>query len=157
MLKQNPADVLPGDGTKGTLVGRAWVPAVQGPSLVRVDADGVHDISRAAATMAELCNAADPVALARSTKGERLGSLADLLAGDLARPHLIAPVDLQAVKAAGVTFVASMLERLVEEMVKGDPGKGDAARRTIQAEIGTSLATLRPGSPEAERLKQALI
>lgn len=157
MLKQTPADVLPEDGTDGTLVGRAMVPAVQGPSVVRIDADGVHDISAAAATMSELCNAPDPAALARSIKGESLGSLADLLAGDPGRPHLLAPVDLQAVKAAGVTFVASMLERLVEEMVKGDPGKGEAARRTIQQEIGTSLETLKPGSPEAEKLKAALI
>jgi fumarylacetoacetate (FAA) hydrolase family protein len=157
MIKQTPADVLPEDGTAGTLVGRAWVPAVQGPSVVRIDADGVYDITAAAPTMAELCNAADPVGIARSRKGERLGTLADLLAGDAARPHLIAPVDLQAVKAAGVTFVASMLERLVEEMVKGDPSKGEAARRTIQNEIGTSLASLKPGSPEAARLKEALI
>jgi fumarylacetoacetate (FAA) hydrolase family protein len=157
MLKQNPADVLPEDGTNGTLVGRAWVPALQGPCVVRIDADGVHDISAVAPTMAELCEAPDPAALARSARGERLGSLAELLAGDASRPHLIAPTDLQAVKAAGVTFVASMLERLVEEMVKGDPSRGEAARRTIQQEIGTSLATLKPGSPEAERLKQALI
>jgi fumarylacetoacetate (FAA) hydrolase family protein len=157
MMKQIPADVLPEDGTAGTLVGRAWVPAVHGPSVVRIDADGVYDITVAAPTMAELCNAADPVGVARSRKGERLGTLAELLAGDASRPHLIAPVDLQAVKAAGVTFVASMLERLVEEMVKGDPSKGEAARRTIQSEIGTSLATLKPGSPEAARLKEALI
>jgi fumarylacetoacetate (FAA) hydrolase family protein len=157
MIKQNPADVLPEDGTAGTLVGRAWVPAVRGPSVVRIDADGVYDITAAAPTMAELCNGADPVGVARSCKGERLGTLAELLAGDASRPHLIAPVDLQVVKAAGVTFVASMLERLVEEMVKGDPSKGEAARRTIQSEIGTSLATLKPGSPEAARLKEALI
>jgi fumarylacetoacetate (FAA) hydrolase family protein len=157
MLKQNPTDVLPEDGTNGTLIGRAWVPAHQGPSVVRIDADGVHDITAAAPTVSELCNAADPVAMARARKGDRLGSLAELLSGDATRPHLIAPVDLQAVKAAGVTFVSSMLERLVEEMVKGDPSKGETARRTIQSEIGTSLETLKPGSPEAARLKEALI
>ena len=163
MLDLSPSSILPRDGTAGTLVGRVWVPALDGPSVVRIDADGVYDISAAAPTVAELCNDADPAARARSVKGNILGPLDAILANsaagsiDPARPRLLAPIDLQPVKAAGVTFVASMLERLVEEMAKGDPARGPEARRTIQAEIGASLETLKPGSPEAERLKQALI
>ena len=93
------SDILPDDGTSGTLVGRIWRRGtVNGPSVVTIRADGVHDISAAAPTVADLCNAPDPVALVRRTKGEPLGSLVDLV-GDL-----LAPIDLQAIKAAGVTF-----------------------------------------------------
>jgi fumarylacetoacetate (FAA) hydrolase family protein len=164
-MKLTAASVLPDDGAKGTLVGRAWVPGEPaGPSVVRIEPDGVYDISRASPTVAELCNRPDPVAVARGAgKAVRLGSLDEILANsiggavDASRPSFLAPVDLQAVKAAGVTFVSSMLERLVEEQAKGDPGKVDAVRRNIQNEIGTSLDKLVPGSPEAEKLKQALI
>ncbi|MSP49967.1 MAG: fumarylacetoacetate hydrolase [Alphaproteobacteria bacterium] len=154
---------LPADWTRSTLVGRAWVPEVDGPSVVRVTADGVFDISGAAPTMSDLCNADDPTARARGAAGQRLGSIQDLLANseagsiDRKKPHLLAPVDLQAVKACGVTFVSSMLERLVEEQAKGDPSKGDALRAEIQREIGTSLRSLKPGSEEAMRLKELLI
>jgi fumarylacetoacetate (FAA) hydrolase family protein len=157
------ANSLPVDWTRATLVGRAWVPAVDGPSVIRVTPDGVFDISRAAPTMSDLCNDPDPLARVRAAKGERIGSVEELLANseagsiDPRKPTLLAPVDLQAVKACGVTFVTSMLERLVEEQAKGDPSKGDAIRAEIQKEIGTSLKALKPGSEEAMRLKELLI
>ena len=100
------AEILPEDGCAGTLVGR--IETAAGPSVVAVRRDGVFDITAAAPTVADLCNSADPVALARS-KGERLGSLEELV------PSLLAPIDLQAIKAAGVTFAVSLLERLIEE------------------------------------------
>ena len=157
------ANTLPADWTRATLVGRAWVPAVDGPSVVKVTPDGVFDITAAAPTVSDLCNSENPLARVRGAKGPRLGSIEELLANseagsiDPKKPHLLAPVDLQAVKACGVTFVTSMLERLVEEQAKGDPSKGDAIRAEIQKEIGTSLKSLKPGSEEAMRLKELLI
>jgi fumarylacetoacetate (FAA) hydrolase family protein len=164
MLKLDVESVLPADGTAGTLIGRAWVPGeIPGPSVVRLEGDSVFELGRAAPTVAELCNADDPVAVARGAKTNRIGSIAECLANsvagatDPAKPYFLAPVDLQAVKASGVTFVSSMLERLVEEQAKGDPARVIEIRKAIHAEIGTSLEHLKPGSPEAQRLKEALI
>ncbi|MBI1773819.1 MAG: fumarylacetoacetate hydrolase family protein [Proteobacteria bacterium] len=164
MIKLDAAAILPADGTAGTLIGRAWVPGkIPGPSVVRLDGDSVLDLGRAAPTVAELCNAEDPVGIVRGAKATRIGSLADMIANsaagaiDPAKPYFLAPVDLQAVKASGVTFVSSMLERLVEEQAKGDPARVEEIRKTIHGEIGTSLERLKPGSPEAAKLKEALI
>jgi fumarylacetoacetate (FAA) hydrolase family protein len=158
-----PAAALPADGTAGTLVGRAWVPgAVPGPSVVAIREDGVFDLSRSAPTMTELLDGVDPVALARG-RGERLGDLAPILANsaydrrDPARPYFLAPCDLQAIKASGVTFATSLLERVIEEQARGDAGKADAIRRTISAVIGTDLSQIAPGSEAAMRLKAHLI
>ena len=152
---------LPDDGYAGTLVGRVRLAA--GPAVVAFRADGVFDISHAAPTSADLCNAGDPLALARTERGRRIGSLDDILAAsnpdaaDPARPFLLSPVDLQVVKAAGVTFVRSLLERVIEERAKGDPARAEAVRRDIQARIGGDLTAVRPGSEQAADLKRALI
>jgi fumarylacetoacetate (FAA) hydrolase family protein len=158
-----PAAALPADGTAGTLVGRAWVPgAVPGPSVVAIREDGVFDLSRSAPTMTELLDGVNPVALARG-RGERLGDLAPILANsaydrrDPARPYLLAPCDLQAIKASGVTFATSLLERVIEEQARGDAGKAEAIRRTISEVIGTDLSQIAPGSEAAMRLKAHLI
>jgi fumarylacetoacetate (FAA) hydrolase family protein len=154
---------LPEDGAAGTLIGRAFVPAVAGPSVVVARADGVYDITAAAPTVSELIDGDDPVAVAQGAGGERLGSLDELLANtppetrDATRPWLLAPVDLQAVKAAGVTFVVSLLERVIEEQAKGDPARADAIRARITDILGSDLRAVRPGSPEARRLKEHLI
>jgi fumarylacetoacetate (FAA) hydrolase family protein len=78
-------------------------------------------------------------------------------ARDPALPWLLAPCDLQSLKAAGVTFVASMLERVIEEQARGDPAKATAVRAAVVAVIGDNLAAVRPGSPEAAQLKQVLL
>ena len=154
---------LPTDWTKASLVGRVWLADVEGPSVVKVTEAGVFDITMAAPTVADLCNADDPLKRFRAATGPRLGSVAEVLANseagstDPKKPYFLAPIDLQAVKASGVTFVTSMLERLVEEQAKGDPSKGDAIRAEIQKEIGGSLRSLKPGSEEAMRLKDLLI
>ncbi|MGD9885437.1 MAG: fumarylacetoacetate hydrolase family protein [Reyranella sp.] len=146
------SDILPEDGTSGTLIGRVWRRGTaNGPSVVAVRADGLHDITAAAPTVADLCNAADPVALVRKTTGEPLGTLSDL-AGDL-----LAPIDLQAIKAAGVTFAVSLLERLIEEHAKGDPGRAEQVRKELNQIIGADVTAIKPGSPEAEELKKTLM
>ena len=159
-----PAATLPEDGCAGTLVGRAWLPGEPGgPAVIAVRAEGVFDLTRLAPTVSHLCEADDPAALARSPEAPRVGDLAAVLANsrwdrrDPARPFLLAPVDLQAVKAAGVTFAGSMLERVIEERAKGDPAGAQAVRARIAAVVGADLGKVRPGSEEARRLKEHLI
>ena len=102
----------------------------------------LHDISAAAPTVRDLCETADPATLARSTDSELVGSTSDILANtprncrDTARPWLLAPIDLQAIKAAGVTFAVSMLERVVEEQARGDPEKALEFRASVVEIIG---------------------
>ncbi len=154
---------LPQDGLQGTLVGRVWLPGdPPGPAVVALREDGVFDISAAAPTVADLCASADPVTLVRSSPGTAIGSLEELLANTSAdarspdKPYFLAPIDLQAIKACGVTFVASLLERVIEEQAGGDISQAESIRRTLRREIGTDLAHVRPGSEEAVRLKAVL-
>ncbi|MBM3571602.1 MAG: fumarylacetoacetate hydrolase family protein [Alphaproteobacteria bacterium] len=162
------ADCLPNDGVSGTLIGRAWIgpdgnnPA--GPAVIALRPDGVFDITATVPTVSMLCNAEDPVTLVRGAQhARRLGTVDEIIANSSAdardprRPWLLAPVDLQAVKAAGVTFALSMLERVIEEHAKGDPRGADAARAKLTAEIGADLRQIKPGSQAAQRLKQVLI
>ncbi len=157
------SDPLPEDSGRATLVGRIWNPAVGGPSVVRVADGTVFDISTAAPTMRDLCEADDPAALVRATNGTKVGPLADILANtpragrDATKPWLIAPNDLQAIKAAGVTFVISMLERVIEEQARGEASRADAVRAEINAAIGADIAKLKPGSEQAKALKALLI
>lgn len=157
-------DCLPEDGCAGVLVGRVWAPgAIPGPAVVRIRGDGVYDIGRRVPTVAALLEAEDPAALVRAEDGIRLGGLDEILDNspedrrDPARPWLLAPADLQAVKACGVTFVKSMLERVIEEQARGDPAKAEDIRRAVAAEVGADLRAVEPGSEAAARLKQALI
>jgi fumarylacetoacetate (FAA) hydrolase family protein len=155
---------LPADHARAILIGRVWLPSVRGPALVRVQADGVHDLSRVAATAAELLDFDDPAEAVRSaTSLERLGSVESVLensafdARDEREPWFLAPCDLQAIKACGVTFVASMLERVIEEHARGDAAKADAVRGSVAAVIGADLRRITPGSREAQRVKDVLI
>jgi fumarylacetoacetate (FAA) hydrolase family protein len=156
-------DPLPEDFGQAALVGRVWNPAADGPSVVALRGAELIDISAAAATMRDLCEAPDPAALARSAAGESLGSLEAVLANtprearDSAKPFLLAPIDLQAIKAAGVTFAVSMLERVIEEQARGEKGRADAIRREIQTTICDDLGRLKPGSEQAMALKRLLI
>jgi fumarylacetoacetate (FAA) hydrolase family protein len=160
-LSIDPRACLPDDGTAGTLVGRAFV-AGAGPVVVAVRADGVFDLSSRAATMSDLLDESDPAAAVRAAPGQCIGALADILRNtgrarrDAAVPHLLAPIDLQVIKAAGVTFALSLLERVIEEQAKGDPARADAVRADVQQAIGASLREVKPGSPQAASLKAAL-
>ncbi len=153
---------LPSDGDAGTLIGRVWRPDFDGPSVVAIRNGAVFDISASVPTTSALLNADDPVGLAQ-TAGDYLCGLGELLANtpdadhDPSRPHLLAPTDLQAIKAAGVTFARSMLERVIEEQAKGAPEKADAIRAQVQSQLGGDLNNLVPGSAEALALKETLI
>ena len=158
------ASSLPVDRAHAVLVGRAFVPALAGAVLVGVRGDELVDLTAVAPTASALLNLADPAAAIREAGTlPALAPLAPVLANsaedarDPALPWLLAPCDLQAIKAAGVTFVASMLERVIEEQARGDPAKAESVRRAIVAVIGDDLSRVRPGSPEAARLKDALI
>lgn len=157
LLQSLPADI----GT-ATLVGRVWVMG-EGPVLVRVDAQGVHDLSGLVPTCTELLELHDPADAVRAHEAPLIAALEPVLANsapdarDPTVPWLLAPCDLQAVKAAGVTFVASMLERVIEEQARGDPAQAESVRQAVTAVIGDDLAAIRPGSPEAARLKEVLL
>ena len=158
-----PENSLPEDGCAGTLVGRVQLP--EGPAVVAIRGDGVYDVTAEAPTMSTLLDAADPVAVVRTglATANRIGDLADILANsahdanDPSKPWFLCPVDLQAVKASGVTFVASLLERVIEEQARGDAGKAEAVRQTMIDAIGTDLSEIKPGSESAARLKDLLI
>jgi fumarylacetoacetate (FAA) hydrolase family protein len=163
-LTLTAATALPADGTAGTLVARVWFPgAAPGPVLAALRKDGVYALGREAPTSADLMEAQDPAALVRGIGGTRIGGIAEILANsalgprDPALPHFLAPVDLQAIKAAGVTFMRSLLERVIEEQTKGDPAAADGVRATLAREIGADLASIEPGSEAAMRLKAALV
>ncbi|MGO4869390.1 MAG: fumarylacetoacetate hydrolase family protein [Roseiarcus sp.] len=162
-LQLTETTALPSDGLAGALCGRVWRPDVAGPSIVAIRAEGAFDISRQYPTMRDLCEAPDPAAAARAAPGERLASLGQILANtptdarDPAKPWLLAPIDLQAIKAAGVTFAASMIERVIEERARGRSAAAAAIRAEVNRLVGADLSRLVPGSPAAMRLKDAMI
>jgi len=152
---------LPADGI---FVGRARTSDASHPLVVTVRDGQVVDItSSAAPTVRDLCELKDPAGYLRSAKGNAIGALADIAANsfeakrDAKKPVLLSPVDLQAVKASGVTFVVSLLERVIEEQARGSSEKADAIRADIAGLIGHDLSKLKPGSPEAMEIKAKLI
>jgi fumarylacetoacetate (FAA) hydrolase family protein len=160
--------ILPGDADAATLVGRAWVPGRDaGPSPVAIRNGRVYDLARAVPTCSQLINAARPVELVRAALASRwaraIGGVDELLDNshaerrDPAYPYFLTPCDLQALRACGVTFVSSMLERVIEEHAKGDAGKAEEVRAAIADEIGAGIRSVKPGSVEAVRLKESLI
>ncbi len=157
------ATTLPVDHQDAALAGRVWRPDVAGPAIVAVRGDQMIDITADVATMSELADRENPAELTRQSQGDVVGGLEEILANtpeatrDTSKPWLLPPIDLQAVKAAGVTFARSMLERVIEEQAKGAPEKADAIRHQIAEKLGGDLRSLKPGSPEALALKQTLI
>ncbi|MDF1792290.1 MAG: fumarylacetoacetate hydrolase family protein [Thalassobaculaceae bacterium] len=155
--------VLPQDRAQAVLVGRVWRPEVGGPALVVLRGDDVVDISSTAPTCSELMNGDDPLGVATAAAGETVSTVAEILANtptddrDGSKPWFLSPIDLQAVKACGVTFAESMIERVIEEQAKGDASAADKIRQEIAEKIGADLSKITPGSDEAEALKAALI
>lgn len=145
----------------GCLIGRAWSPEAKGPVVVTIREGRVIDItSREAPMTRDLCAMDDPAGYVKAAKGADLGSLEEVMAakpGDETKAHLLAPCDLQAIKACGVTFAGSMVERVIEERAKGDPKAAEEIRARVGAVIGDSLRNINPGSEEAAKVKAALM
>ena len=163
-MQHDIAAMLPQDLDQALLVGRVWRSgAVDGPSVIAVRGGDVWDISAHAATVADLFERADLLTLVRSAPGEALGRVEDLVANALASapdaglPRLLAPCDLQPIKACGVTFAVSLLERVIEEQAGGDAARASALRAELQATLGADLSAIKPGSAAAASLKTALI
>ncbi len=157
----NASDILPADHPDATLVGRLFDPGVGGPCLVQLRGDRLVDVTVAGPTMTDLLERNDPAGAVRDALGETSWAVEDVVADSLERrtdrPHLLSPCDLQAVKACGVTFARSMLERVIEERAKGDPAQARAIRAEVDQAVGGALASVQAGSAEAARVKQVLI
>ena len=158
------SDTLPTDAADALLVGRMWQPGV-GPTVVACHGGALFDLSRVAPTTSQLFELDAPAAAVRAAlaTAPRVADFASALANsdeavrDEHRPWLLAPCDLQVIKASGVTFVASLLERVIEEQARGDASKAEGIRRSLQGILGDNLAGIVPGSAEAARVKQVLI
>jgi fumarylacetoacetate (FAA) hydrolase family protein len=163
---KNPviSSLLPTDLADALLIGRVWRNEdVNGPCVVVVRQGEVFDITPQVGTTADLFDRADPAGFARSAPGVSLGRVEQLMEHALladpasTAPRLLAPCDVQAVKAAGVTFAVSLLERVIEEQAGGDAGRAEELRRDLLKNIGADLSSIKPGSEAAEQLKQELI
>ncbi len=153
----NFAAYLPEDLADAVLIGRVWRPSpVNGPSVVAVRNGEVFDITRAAPTTADLFDRPDAVEIARHAPGERIGTVQELLEPAPNGPRLLAPCDVQAIKACGVTFAVSLLERVIEEQAGGDASRALEVRETINKLIGADLSKIKPGSESAAKLKAEL-
>jgi fumarylacetoacetate (FAA) hydrolase family protein len=155
---------LPSDWREAALLGRAWLPgAPAGPSPIALRPNGdVVDLAAIEPTMSQLLARIDRFAVARAAPGKVIGTVEALLAnsGDgrnAGKASLLAPNDLQAIKASGVTFVQSLLERVIEEQARGDTGKAETIRAQVMRIIGDNLASVKPGSPEADEIKRVLV
>lgn len=157
------AEALPDDADLSVLIGRIWDPQADGPSPIVVRDGDVFDISSHFPTVRDICELPDPATVVSELSGRRVGTFEEVLANtgaderDRGRPWLLAPVDLQALKAAGVTFATSMIERVVEERARGDLALAAEIRQRMLADVGADLYNLSPGSEAAERLKRLLM
>jgi len=161
MASFSPSACLPDDLDRAVLIGRVWRPApVNGPSVVCVRGGQVIDITHIAPTTADLFERADALDIVLKTDGDSLGSVEDLVRASFdpqsTGVKLLAPCDVQAVKACGVTFAVSLLERVIEEQAGGDASKAKEVRETINTLIGADLSKIVPGSESAEKLKAEL-
>jgi fumarylacetoacetate (FAA) hydrolase family protein len=153
---------LPKDADRATLIGRLNLSGnAAAPSLVTIKGGEVHELDAGFLTITDILEERDPAAAVRNSKTRLVGKLDDILANTLgerspSKPMFLAPCDLQAIKATGVTFIASLLERLIEEQTNGEADKAEEARAKIEAEIGTDLSKVVPASPQALELRRIL-
>ena len=153
--KLRAESILPDDAADALLVGRVWSKANAGPSPVMITGGHVLDLTGIRATMSGLLETENLVAVLRNASGlPDLGPLDSFLSGE--NGTVLAPIDLQAVKAAGVTFADSMLERVIEEQAKGDPLRAQAIRGKLAPVLGDSLRGLVAGSEQAAKVKALL-
>ncbi|SDG18225.1 fumarylacetoacetate hydrolase family protein [Pelagibacterium luteolum] len=143
---------------EGIFLGRVRLAEGGYPRVVTVRDGMVLDITaRAAPTVRDICEMDDPAGYVKAVEGEAIAELDAVLAGTAEGVELLSPVDLQAVKASGVTFVVSLLERVIEEQAKGDAGRADHLRGEILDLIGEDLSQLVPGSEQAIAVKAKLV
>ncbi|WP_420022323.1 fumarylacetoacetate hydrolase family protein [Brevundimonas subvibrioides] len=145
-------DDMPADWREGTFLGRLLL--AEGPTPVLLRGGAVFDISATAPTTAQAIARGEPASLTGTTLGS-LDALA--LHDDSALPRLLSPLDLQCVKASGVTFAVSAVERVIEERARGNPGAALTIRAALAERVGSDLSAVKPGSSEAEALKAVLI
>lgn len=146
MMRQSIVEVLPEDFAQGLFLGRALSP--QGPCVIAIRAGTIYDLTENVAT------SSGAVARRNFEGGRELGPVADGLPEGW---RLIAPIDLQCIKAAGVTFALSAIERVIEERARGDASRAAEIRGQLEELMGTGIRSVKPGSEEAEQLKAALI
>src|ERR1700688_4811118 len=169
MTASNTAlSALPSDWKSATLLGRAWIPGnLAGPSPITVRPDGtVIDLAASCPTVSVFLEWDDVVGTVRTAAttatGRAIGTIEALLSNsrpdyDDAKPRLLAPCDLQAIKAAGVTFIASTLERVIEEQARGDASRAEGIRARLTGILGDNLGSVAPGSGGSGRIKQVLV
>ena len=155
-----PAAILPADWPKGAYAARVMTEA--GPSIVGFQDGAAFDMTASFGAASRWLDDSDPIgAIRRGTPmALDLGAVIANSAHDARKPGapwLLSPIDLQAVKASGVTYVRSMLERVIEERCRGDASRAEAVRAEVRGIIGDDLSAVRPGSPEALKLKEALV
>jgi fumarylacetoacetate (FAA) hydrolase family protein len=150
---------LPQDWRDATLVGRLQTEA--GPTPILVKGGEVFDMSRVAPTVSQLLAGWPEKGAPQG--GKSLGKLEDFgfgkIWGNESRKgmQLLSPIDLQCVKAAGVTFAVSAVERVIEERARGDANKAQEIRNALAERVGADIRSVKPGSPESAKLKEALI
>lgn len=148
-------EILPADWQRAQLAGRVWRNDLAGPVPVLVLNGVVYDASAIELTLSGLLERDDLLAIcAKPAQLENIGSVDDYLSG--AKGRLLAPADLQSIKAAGVTFADSMLERVIEEQAKGDPQRAQAIRERLAPVLGDSLRGVEAGSQKAADVKRLL-
>jgi fumarylacetoacetate (FAA) hydrolase family protein len=155
------ASVLPDDAAQALLIGRVWDVETGGPRVVAVKEEDVFDLQHLAGTVSELLERPHLVADVRAAMSVPRWKTREIvhasMTQDSARPYFLAPVDLQVIKACGVTFVDSMIERVIEERCAGDAGRAAGMRELVGRALGGSLGSIRPGSPESAEAKKVLI
>lgn len=154
-------EILPVDADQALLVGRVWDSETGGPRPVRVRGDEVFDLFDVTPTVSSFLERDDAAQVLTEAVAMPRWSLSDLVDASLRRqhdrPHLLAPVDLQVLKACGVTFVDSMIERVIEERSQGDPSRAAEVRKSLASALHSELATVEPGSAAAERVKAVFL
>lgn len=147
--------ILPQDVSDALLVGRVWSKEADGPCPVLLKDGRLLDLSSVSPTLSALLEMEDLVAVLNDKRDlPDLGTLEDFLDGSAG--ELLAPADLQAIKAAGVTFADSMLERVIEEQAKGDPLRAQEIRGRLAPVLGDNLKGLVAGSEKAAEVKKLL-
>ena len=145
-MATNILESLPSDYARGQFLGRAETPA--GPSILAIRKGTIYDITEVAASMS------GAIERRQFDGGVKLGPVENGLPEGW---RLLAPIDLQCIKAAGVTFALSAIERVIEERARGDAASAAVIRAQLEDKVGSGIRSVVPGSEEAMQLKAALI